>query len=63
MGNQFTEIVLSCLSAVEDGLAGEVGTDEEARDGEADDSLGEEAQKVGLTYTETILNRFGRISI
>jgi hypothetical protein len=63
IGNQFTKIVLSCLSAVEDDLAGEVGRDEEAQNGEADDGLGEEAQKVGLTYIETILNRFERISI
>jgi hypothetical protein len=63
MGDRFSEIVLSCLSAVEDGLAGEMGTDGEVQGGEVDEGLGEEAQKVGLTYIKTILDAFERISI
>jgi hypothetical protein len=63
MGDRFSEIVLSCLSAVEDGLAGEAHTDGEVEDGEADGSVGEEAQRVGLTCIETILDRFERISV
>jgi hypothetical protein len=63
MGDIFTEIVLSRLSAVESGLAGETGTEGGTERAERDESPGEEAERVGLAYIETVLDAFEKISI
>jgi hypothetical protein len=63
MGDKFTHIVLSCLSAVEDGLDPE-GTAEGANErGENDEILREEAERVGLSYIDTVLANFDTVWI